>query len=312
MNKFLIRLFKFASLQCLVLAAITLYYIQTHDQLAQKQYLAATIDKHALLKQQKKPRIIFVGGSNVAFGINSQLIASKFKYRPVNMGLHAALGLEYTLNEVEEALRPGDVAVVSLEYENFSSHLPDIPERLFNTVDNRFQNVKFVPYYYAPVLLDKGQLYFGGVIRNVVSTLTKSYELDSIYKRSNFNQAGDMTANKGTPRDISKIKRTLEVTDGSIQTAFKIIQKFDRVAKENGARVYFSYPPLAENVYKDNAKAIDQISSVIENTSELDFIDTPEEMAFQVKYFFDSEYHLNQSGSLLRANHIVNRLSEEL
>lgn len=312
MNKFLIKLFKFASLQFLVLAAITLYYIQTHDQLAQKQYLAATIDKHALLKQQKKPRIIFVGGSNVAFGINSQFIAEKLKYRPVNMGLHAALGLEYTLNEVEDELRSGDVVVVSLEYENFSSHLPDIPERLFNTVDNRVQNIKFVPYYYAPVMLDKGQLYFGSVIRNVVSTLTGQYELEKIYKRSNFSPVGDMTANTGTPRDISKINRSLDVSDGSIHTSFEIIQRFDQAAKENGARVYFSYPSLAENVYKDNATAIKKISSVLENDSELEFIDAPEEMALPIKYFFDSEYHLNQSGALFRARHIVDRLSEKL
>lgn len=228
------------------------------------------------------------------------------------MGLHAALGIEYTLNEVEGALASGDVVVVSLEYENFSNHLPDIPERLFNTIDNRFQNIKFVPYYYAPVMLDKGQLYFGGVIRNVVSTLTGTYELDKTYKRINFSQVGDMTANTGTPRDILGIKRTLEVTDGSIQTALRIIQEFDQVAKDKGAQVYFSYPPLAENVYKDNAKAIREISSALKDASELDFIDTPQEMALQANYFFDSEYHLNQSGALFRAKHIVNRLSKKL
>ncbi|ABW30942.1 hypothetical protein [Acaryochloris marina] len=312
MNKFLLKLFKFASLQFLILAAIAFYYIQTHDQLAQKQYLAATIDKHALLKRQAKPRIIFVGGSNVAFGINSNFISSQLNHQPVNMGLHAALGLEYTLNEVEEKLASGDVVVVSLEYENFSNHLPDIPERLFNTIDNRFQNIKFVPYYYAPVMLDKGQLYLGGVIRNVISTLTGTYELDKTYKRVNFSPVGDMMANTGTPRDISKIKGTLEVTDSSIQTALRIIQEFDQVAKDKGAQVYFSYPPLAENVYKDNSEAIGEISAALKDSSELDFIDTSKEMALQVNYFFDSEYHLNQAGALFRAKHIVNRLSKKL
>lgn len=81
------------------------------------KYLLAIIDKVRLLHASGKSRIIFVGGSNTAFGINSPLIATALRRKPVNAGLHAALGLSFPLRWVQEGVRRGDVVVVMPEYE---------------------------------------------------------------------------------------------------------------------------------------------------------------------------------------------------
>src|SRR5258708_4132609 len=62
-------------------------------------YLGASAEKEKRENSISRPKIILVGGSNLAFGINSEIIEKEFKMPVVNMGLHAGLGLEFTLNE---------------------------------------------------------------------------------------------------------------------------------------------------------------------------------------------------------------------
>jgi hypothetical protein len=78
-------------------------------------FMATLIDKDERLKTAPGPRMIFVGGSGVAFGMDSQLIAERYAYTPVNYGLHAALGGDFMLKHVGEHVRPGDVVVLCME-----------------------------------------------------------------------------------------------------------------------------------------------------------------------------------------------------
>ena len=51
-------------------------------------YQAATQDKVRLLKQTKGPKIVLIGNSNLAFGIDSAQIEQAFGMPVVNMGVN--------------------------------------------------------------------------------------------------------------------------------------------------------------------------------------------------------------------------------
>lgn len=55
-------------------------------------YDAVLIDKVDRLKSINEPKIILVGDSNVAFGMNSKKIEEELGMPVVNLGLHGALG----------------------------------------------------------------------------------------------------------------------------------------------------------------------------------------------------------------------------
>ena len=57
------------------------------------RYLAEHKDKVNLLINTPSPRIILVGGSNVAYSINSQQIENKTGFHVINAGLEGGLGL---------------------------------------------------------------------------------------------------------------------------------------------------------------------------------------------------------------------------
>lgn len=89
-------------------------------------FLAGAIEKHKLLQMTPSPRLILVGGSNVAFGFDSDYLSSELKLPVINMGLHGGLGLRYALNEVAPYIRKNDLIVVAPEYPQFEDPNGDL------------------------------------------------------------------------------------------------------------------------------------------------------------------------------------------
>ena len=98
---------------------VTLVIVVLTSMYDSSQYMAAISDKHHRLSTVESPRIILVGGSNLAFSVDSEKIEKHFERPVVNMGLHAGLGLKFMLNEIQPALNGGDIVIIFPEYEHF-------------------------------------------------------------------------------------------------------------------------------------------------------------------------------------------------
>ena len=107
MKNFLLKLAAFFGVLSLLIAAVFMAYTRMFPP--EKSFYMASADKHRRLENLPAPRIIFIGGSSMAFGMDSGLVGKKLGLNPVNMGLNAAVGLEFMLQEVEPFLRRGDV-----------------------------------------------------------------------------------------------------------------------------------------------------------------------------------------------------------
>ena len=60
---------------------------QFHTDQRDDSYLAAILEKDRLIRNTPSPKIILVGGSNLAFGIDSKAIEDSLGLHVVNMGL---------------------------------------------------------------------------------------------------------------------------------------------------------------------------------------------------------------------------------
>jgi hypothetical protein len=59
---------------------------------------------------------VFVGGSNLAFGLDSQLVEQRTRRYTVNMGYNASIGIAFMLDDVMPHLQRGDMVIASFEY----------------------------------------------------------------------------------------------------------------------------------------------------------------------------------------------------
>ena len=161
----------------LILLWFCLYYGSSNG------YVAAQIDKIELLKTTSSPRLIFIGGSNLAFGLDSVKVSHHFGMPVVNMGLDAGFGLKYILNSTKPFLKKNDIVVVAAEYELFVGELFDDPPELLKlaAVTHDFSLVRRVKF---SRILKSNHIIFGWSNRSPPPQ-------DSRY---GFNRYGDMVA----------------------------------------------------------------------------------------------------------------------
>ena len=328
MQDFVRNLMYFLIIQGCVWAGVCVLYRQDTGRAAQlvRRYLAATIDKHNLLVQQPSPRIVFVGGSNLAFGLDSAEIQRRLGYHPINMGLDVDLGLDFMLQEVESFLKPGDVVVISPEYKQFASLFSGDAETLFEEIETQPCSVQFLTPRNLSVLLDKGLIVIGNITRHSINfgiSLLKGERQGEIhpnrdkdhnnpYRRSAFNQFGDVTAHHDLARRDFQESQDEPPTPDSIYRVINRLNTFNSRCQRKGIPVFYSYPPLFQGEMQIHAQIIHEIASNLSRQLTFPLLDTPEEMSFPLDYIFDGRYHLNIVGKRIRTGHLIEKLLDRL
>lgn len=262
------------------------------------EYMAAVIDKHHRLEQTPGRRILFTGGSNLAFGLDSKVIEAQTKMPVINLAIHVRLGISYMLNELKAVARKGDIVFLSLEYyldegnyklkRRMATYLPEsagyfsknIAGELDYYFDRRFDNIK-----------NNRQLLF--------SKLTSlggaaSSNTDALYARKGFDANGDFVAHYTEPQPAEIQERgafTYQHWDG-----IQKLNEFYKWAQANGVKVFFLYPAYPATEYEKNKEVIQRYHSDLKKELQIPVIGNPEDFVFPDSLFFDTIYHLNQEG----------------
>ena len=261
-------------------------------------YIAAIIDKHKRLEQIQTPKIIFAGGSNLAFGLDSEKIENKFSIPIVNLGLHAGLGLSFMLEELKYSVKKGDVVFISPEY--------------FLEEEGDYRLKKKSSGFYKPAALfyDKNSVDdFNLFIENSEINLKNIFDSKKIkkdfkiYSRESFNEYGDVVGHL-------KSNETKKLNDKSIfkyrnWEGINLINNFNEFAKKKNISVYFLYPDFLDSEYYKNKTVLDKLQIDLEKNLEIKIINSPNDFIFEKSFFFDTVYHLNKKGRNERTKKMI-------
>lgn len=291
---------------------IVLYFITVASSYKPdtNEYLFALLDKNSSLEKKDEKgrnRMIFVGGSNLAFGLDSERIENRFNKKVINMGLHADMGLKFMLNELREKLRHGDTIIIVPEYEHFFGNTFEGGETLayiFLFVDNSLiSKLDFVQalnqLQYIPKLIRQE-------IKNVIiaTIKRKKIEIDNsvVYQRKFFNNNGDMVGHleKADVRindNFIKEKKNEEVV--------KYINNFAMDVSKQNVEVIFLYPDYIDSSFEKNKFQIEELKKELQNELKIKILSTPERYKLDNDYFFDTIYHLNKKGRELRTKMVI-------
>ncbi len=316
MRPFLRDVFLFTAIQVAVYGGLIAAFYRPLPN----HYLAATIDKHKRLESTKPPRMIFVGGSGVAFGIHSPAIADAFPaYRPVNMGLHGSLHLEYMLAEVEPKVRTGDVVVTVLEY-------PLLVDQHSQVVDGDFYAELLVyrpdaighyrwPHFKA--LLERGLWRFSHRAFTISLRIMRGKNPDqghAPYTRDSFNAFGDVVAHlEMEPLDIRARPAFVGATSrAEVEEAVETINEFARVCRRRGATVLLGWGPYPEEQFRQAQTALRMIESVAREKLTIPVLYRVEDSVYPTDCFFDTAYHLNRRGGALHTARLIEAIRAAL
>ncbi|MEO8588010.1 MAG: hypothetical protein ABI432_01460 [Flavobacteriales bacterium] len=278
-----------------VLAVLALFY-WGGPHVSQVDFLGAARLKQERLRRLGSPKVVVIGGSNAAFGIDSEALERGLCRPVVNMGLHAALGFRYMTAEVVDQLGAGDVVVVALENSNFEK--PDRMEDVLSiTVDRYPPAIGFVPWE------ERAGLVFGLALWRMQATWNAWLHPEprpdmGIYTEGSFNERGDMVAHLDMAIPLERKEETDEFDTLYVAERFwPIATGFNERAKAAGAKVLFSWPSVARSVYRPADS--EAVKRAMEGHG-LIVIGSPSDYVFPDSLFFDTWYHLHAVGRTQR------------
>jgi hypothetical protein len=274
--------------------------------LPEYSYNLTIIDKQQILANAKSPKIVLAGGSNLAFGIDSEAIQHRFNRPVVNMGLHAGIGLGRILYNISPFLNSGDILLISPEYSHFT--------KSWNGERTAYE-----------IIFDAGQyrllwsFYFGWPTDNFLSYLSEKYEryksinrnknkIDTnplSYSRDGFNEYGDYVKHlkmENQPFDTAGNAGIINQT--YLKHLFQIVDDFSK----REITVMLSYPCYEEQSFRNSIELIQELNTLFMAKEKLLVISTPESYCYPVNYFFDTTYHLNREGRSMRTSQLIQDL----
>ncbi|MDF2437009.1 MAG: hypothetical protein K0Q95_1385 [Bacteroidota bacterium] len=307
MKKFILRSL-LLSIPILLIILIFILVISPSEEF-KKSLLYSHLDKKELLINTPAPRIIFVGGSNLSFGLNSQIISDSLKLNPVNTAIHISLGLKFMLANIQRDMHENDIVIISPEYEHFFgdfangrlellSLIADVDRSSVALLDGKqyFSLCAYLPKYMQSKL--------EGIF---IKSGNKSG--NAIYERNSFNKYGDACAHWTLPK--VKVWPNEKITTGFNDDVMASLRKIREIAKAKHAKLFISFPCIQKKTYLN---LHEQIEEVEQNLREDGFIllSSPERYVFPDSLLFNSPYHLTKQGVDIRTVLLIEDLKKAL
>ncbi len=278
--------------------------------------MAVTRDKHRLLRDAPSPRMIFVGGSNLLFGLDSPTAYRETGYHPVNMGLVGALRLDYFLGEIENSLRPGDLVVLALEYQQLYARFrgggASKTLLMLQFIEQRPANALYLGFEHWRVLLDRAVFpYLGLIVRSAMVGIRDGEAAASLrlarLRRWKVNQYGDLISHRGlSPRpNLGPLSIGRRITAERIRPQIERLNQFHKLCTRRGVKVVYSYPPIVEDMYPQAQRTLAMIQSELREHLTIPIIHQPEDMLFPRNRFYNTYYHLLGEGPRERTERLV-------
>lgn len=283
-----------------VIAVIVIGIFLPTTPRASKSLLMANIDKNSLLLETPSPRILFVGGSNLSFGLNSQMINDSLQLNPINTAIHASIGIKFMLDNTLDYVKKGDIVILAPEYSHFYRSLNTGSVELFRTVfDVNQKNIKHLNIFQIANIIPYLPKY----------SLTKfkpneyfNVKESDVYSVNSFNQYGDTYTHWGMEQQEFPPAGTL---NGEFNyEVIKFFEEISFVINEKGAKLLVIFPGFQETSFNNSEEQIKKVERELLN-SNIEVIGTAERYKIPDSLMFNTPYHLNKKGVNYRTKLLI-------
>ena len=279
-----------------------------------RSYYAVMRDKYFHNLNRTEPELIFVGGSNLAFGLETKQISQTLDVPAYNFGFHAGLKRDFFLNALKANVLEGDTIVLILEYTAFMEDLMS-EDITWYTVDNCKELIKCIPSSNRFNLLRYYPIY---LFKKVSDKLTDPHPVpsDKAYAYDSFNEYGDnifiRNENIRTPSEI-KDRAYIEIKKDNISDeSMKALTDFREYCQSRGAKVYASCPSVDKYAVKEIENNGIDFKNYFEENTGIKMISDPADYILPTDLFYDTDYHLNTKGVEVRTNMLIEDLKTVL
>lgn len=281
-----------------------------------ESFTSALCDKVDRLAEIDEPKIVVVGGSSVAFGLDSALIERYTGMPVVNFGVYAALGTKLMLDLSRDHIGKGDVIVLAPELDAQTLSMYFNASTTLQATDGRPDILLDVPGEHLFSLLGASWTFASEKISYSFSGTAPS--TTGAYDPDNFNEYGDIVYER--PENIMSLyydsNTAVNLSPEILDPDFRdYLNDYIHYCEKKGASVYFSWCPVNEMSITEDTKSDERIAefeSFMQESIDCTFISNINDYILDAGYFYDTNFHLNDSGVTARTVALTRDLLLEL
>ena len=266
------------------------------------------------LYETEGEKIVFIGGSSLAFGLDAKLLSETLGKPVINFGLYATLGTKVMMDYARDAIGEGDIIVIAPEMNAQTWSLYFNAEAMWQALDGNFHDLRHLSK-------DDYSAMLGGFWKFAASKakyFTQDINIDGmgIYRASAFDDYGFIVNHRDKDYNtmIGGANPDMVIdfnTDIISQEFIDYVNEFTAYAKEKGAKVYLGSCPMNELALAPDL-TLEDIESYVAYLNEVfdcDVLGDPNNAIYTSGYFFDSNFHLNSAGAILHTAQFATALA---
>jgi hypothetical protein len=271
-----------------------------------------------LIRNKNTEKIIVVGGSNVAFGIDSIEIKKAFGIETINFGCMAGIGPEVLLSKIKNHTSNGDIIIFCWEFGLYR-------------FERSGSNFTYLNLIFGPLttlrsnypIMDKIRLnlkYPTSHIRTSMAVAYNPFANPEIFRCSwNFDEYGNV---RSIQEQIVKEKELINSPLSALMTELTItndvkemLTDFVHSCRNNNIKVLSTWPNTFNNPKYIKNKVVEKNFLKIKDfwqNLDVPIIGMPEDSMLTAEFFHDTYYHLNSKGVKIRTKKLIDNLKPQL
>lgn len=262
-----------------------------------------------LMAAKGQPKLAFFAGCSMSYGLVSEMVQEAFPDRTVvNLGVIGGINARYQLEIIRPFLEEGDVFIHAPEEMSGAQLLNDIScdYRMLVTVEGNYDLLALADLSYA------GDFWkdYGSYVRMRADEAPGSYT-DNSYE---YNRYGDILLSRPYEEDDA-LRQDVTRSGGAYVFRSDVLTErgLDRLCgyynslRDKGVTVLISYAPVNRDGLSDGQGA---------EAFEAEFANALAKRGWSPcsrltdyllpgRYFYDSDYHLNEGGALVRTRLLI-------
>lgn len=297
-------------IKCLVMLALIVLFCFV---IVMPQYLlnyqASLIDKNERLCSIDEAKIVLVGNSNWAFGVDSQKLEDAMGMPVVNMGMHGGIGNPFNEQAAVQNIYEGDIVIIS--YSNFADgDIIKNPELAWITIENHPALWKYIRLKDWPSMIKAYPTYLKDCL-DLWSQGIGNMDSGTEYSRLQFNEYGDNIYDRPalviSDEELAEA-HIPEIGDETIDR----LNKLNQTLQEKGATLLVTPYPTPVTSYTPPVEEYVAFSDQIEERLDFPLIGRYEDYRMDKNLFYNTYLHLNNEGKQLRTQMLIDDLQEYL
>lgn len=270
-------------------------------------FLGELKHKAALLKDAAGPRIVLVGGSGAAFGVDSALMERELPgYSVVNFGMYAALGTTVMLDLSQPHIREGDIVLLIPEQQEQTLSDWFDPAVMWQGLDGAFDLLRLLPRDKLERLAGAFPAFAGQKFAYYAQNLPLRPK--GVYSRDSFNEKGDVDSPLCGQNEMpggfdaaAPIRFDADmVTDEFAQR----VQDYAQWVEDVGAVLWYVPCPM-NGAAVENEENIDDFYASLQERLGISLAGDPRDFILNAGWFYDTNFHPNSSGKTVYTKALI-------